>query len=211
MAVTNRAPTRAELLKTDVDKRVWGLQREFLATNAVGNAEATATLARLRRCALDEPGADPSVWQITLADLPDELRWEDASSPAERAVHAVLVLYALHQQSNSVAVYRTGVGLGEAVRQLAQARGRDGVPDHSCINRLHQVALASDSAGRLYHLRGLIALLRSEAAPIPLDYSQLAVDLWRLFDPYQDSNRVVARWGRDLHNKPRATTTGEPE
>jgi CRISPR system Cascade subunit CasB len=211
MTVTNPAPTRAKLLSADVNKRVWALQSAFLAPGSAGNAEATATLARLRRCALDEPGADPSVWQVTLADLPDELRWDNASSPGERAVHAALVLYAMHQQSNAVPVYRVGVGLGEAVRQLALARGRDGKPDQSTISRLHQVALAGDSAGQLYHLRGLIALLHSESPPIALDHAQLAVDLWRLFDPFQDSNRVVAQWGRDLHNKPRSTTTGEPQ
>jgi CRISPR system Cascade subunit CasB len=211
MTVTNSAPTRAQLLKTDVDKRIWNLQSAFLAPGSRGNAEATATLARLRRCALDEPGADPSVWQVTLADLPDELRWDNAASPAERAVHAALVLYAAHQQSNAVAVYHSGVGLGAAVRQLARARGREGEIDQPSIGRLHQVALANDSAGQLYHLRGLVALFRSESPPIALDHAQLAVDLWRLFDPFQDSNRVVAQWGRDLHSKPHSTPTGDPQ
>ena len=211
MTEPSRAPTRADLLKSEVRKRVGNLQRAYLDSESKGNAEAVATLARLRRCALDEPGADPTVWQITLGDLPDELRWDDVSSPAERAIHATLVLYALHQQSNDAPVHRPGVGLGSAVGKLAEARAHNGEPDQSCIRRLHQVVLASDPSGRLYYLRGLITLMRSEAEPIPLDYAQLGVDLWRLFDSYQDSNRVVARWGRDLHNRPRPTTTGESE
>jgi CRISPR type I-E-associated protein CasB/Cse2 len=69
--------------------------------------------------------------------------------------------------------------------------------------------LSTDPTGRLYHLRGLISLLRSQPIPIPLDYGQLGADLYRLFDPKQNSDSVVARWGRELHNRPRDTTTGE--
>ncbi|MBP8919065.1 MAG: type I-E CRISPR-associated protein Cse2/CasB [Micropruina sp.] len=202
--------TRADILRREVDRRVWQLQRAYLDSADRENSEATATLARLRRCDPDAPGGDPTVWEITLGDLPAELRWDDASSPAERAVHAALVLYATHQQSNQTPVHVRRAGLGAAVRRLSEARGHNGEPDESSVRRLHQVVLANDASGRLHHLRGLVTLLRGEAEPIPLDYAQLAVDLWRLFDPYQDSERVVARWGRDLHNRPRATT-GESE
>jgi CRISPR system Cascade subunit CasB len=209
MTVTKAPPSRANVLREEANKRVWGLQTAVLDPHSHRNAEATATLARLRRCDPNEPGSDPSVWQVTLADLPEELRWDNASSPAERALHASLVLYAVHQQSNGAPIHQVGQGLGDAVRNLAAARGHDGAPDEATIRRLHQVVLADEPAGRLYHLRGLIGLFRSEAQPIPLDYAQLAVDLWRLFDPNQDHNSVVAQWGRDLHNRPR--TTGESE
>lgn len=205
--------TRAETLREDVSRRVWRLQRAYLDPSDRANSGVTATLARLRRCAPDAVGADPTVWAVTLADLPERLRSKrkDAEpSPAERAVHAALVLYATHQQSNQKPVHVTGVSLGGAVRRLAESRAHKGEPDESCIRRLHQVVLANDAAGRLHHLRGLITLLRSESDPIALDYAQLAVDLWRLFDPKQNSELVVARWGRDLHNRPRATT-GESE
>ncbi len=191
--------------------RVAKLQHDYLDNSSPFNSEAVATLARLRRCRADEPGADPTVWAITLADLPEELRWDNGSSPAERSVHAAFVLYAVHQQSQRVGVHRYGVSLGSAVRELAQARGRDGEPDQSVIRRLHQVALANDESGRLHFLRGLITLLHGEDNPIALDYARLAEDLWRLSDTYQDSTRVVARWGRDLHNRPRSTKPGEDE
>ncbi|MFT3859873.1 type I-E CRISPR-associated protein Cse2/CasB [Micropruina sp.] len=207
------AVTRAEVLSEDVGRRVRRLQRSYLDPSDGENSESTATLARLRRCAPDAVGADPMVWAVTLADLPDQLRSrnkDDEASPAERAVHAALVLYATHQQSNQIPVHVTGASLGGAVRRLAEARAHNGEPDESSIRRLHQVVLANDAPGRLHHLRGLITLLRSESDPIPLDYAQLAVDLWRLLDPKQDSAHVVARWGRELHNRPRATT-GESE
>lgn len=204
-------PTKAELIRQLVGRRVSKLQHDYLDSSSPHNSETVATLARLRRCRADEPGADPTVWVITLADLPEEIRWENGSSPAERSIHAAFVFYAVHQQSQRVGVHRSGISLGSAVRELAQARGRDGELDQSVVKRLHQVALASDEPGRLYFLRGLVNLLHSEEVPVALDYARLAEDLWRLSDTYQDSTRVVARWGRDLHNRPRSTKTGEDE
>lgn len=207
MTDTVRAPSRAEVVKDETRRRVTALQSAYLRDDS----DAVATLARLRRCAPDEPGADPTVWQVTIGGLPEALQGGKNISVAERAVHAALVLYATHQQSNSVPMHQAKVGLGLAVQRLASVRGHEGAPDQASVRRLHQVVLATDPSGRLYHLRGLITLLRSESTPIPLDYGQLAADLYRLFDPRQNSDSVVARWGRDLHTRPRATTTGEPE
>jgi CRISPR system Cascade subunit CasB len=203
-----RTPRRADLVEDEARERVGSLQRAYLADNA----EAVATLARLRRCAPDEPGVEPAVWQVTIGGLPEALAGnDDEISPAERAVHAALVLYAIHQQSNAVPMHQAKMGLGRAVQRLADARGREGAPDESSIRRLHQVALATDPSGRLYHLRGLVTLLRSESEPVPLDYGLLASDLYCLFSPYSDSNLVITRWGRELHSRPRDTTTGETE
>lgn len=211
MTELTQGPSRANLLRDEVGKRVRRLQAAFLNLKDPGNAEATATLARLRRCPPGEPGAEPRVWEITFAGLPEKLRGGDLPSYCEQAVHACLVLYATHQQSNDVPVHHAGIGLGTAVQNLARERGSGEHVDDACIRRLHQVVLATDIPGRLHHLRGLILLMRSESQPIPLDYSLLAVDLWRLFDPRQNSDRVTARWGRDLHNRPRTQTTGEPK
>lgn len=206
-----KEPSRANLLRDEVGQRVWRLQAAFLDPKSPGNAEATATLARLRRCPLGEPGADPRVWEITFAGLPEKLRGRDLPSYSEQAIHACLVLYATHQQSNDVPVHQAGIRLGSAVQKLAQERGSDGQPDEPSIRRLHQVALATDPLSRLHHLRGLIALMRSESPPIPLDYALLAADLRQLIDPSKNSDYVIARWGRDLHNRPRTQTTGEPK
>lgn len=210
MTADGPAPTRASLLQSEANKRVRGLQEKFLDRDSRFNSEATATLARLRRCDPNTPGGDPTVWEVTLSDLPEELRWDNASSPAEQALHASLVLYALHQQSINAPVHQSGYSLGDAVRICAEDRGADGKRDEPTIRRLHQVVLADEPSGRLYHLRGLVNLLRADKKKVvPLDYGRLSVDLWRLFDPDQDHNSVVAQWGRDLYNRPR--TTGEPK
>jgi CRISPR system Cascade subunit CasB len=203
--------SRASLLRDEVGKRVTRLQAALLDLKSPANAEAMATLARLRRCSPAEPGADPRVWEITFSSLPEKLRGQDFLSYSEQVIHACLVLYAIHQQSKDTPVHKAGARLGSAVQELAKARGRDGKPDESTIRRLHQVALATDASARLHHLRGLIALMRSERQPIQLDYSLLAVDLRQLIDPSKSSDHVIARWGRDLHNRPRTQTTGVPK
>lgn len=210
MTETPSDPTRAQLLRQLMAARIGRLQRAYLDRSAKDNAGAVRMLAQLRRCALDDPGGDPRVWELTLGDVPERLRGRgDELSPAERAIHAALVLYATHQQSKTEAVNAQGVGLGAAVRSLAEARGRDGALDESVIERFRQVLLAGDRGGRLRHLRSLVSLMRAETKPIALDYPRLAEDLWRIFDPDQDHTRVVTRWGRDLHNRPRNTATGE--
>lgn len=180
--------------------RVAALQSSLLRKES----GAVATLARLRRCSPGDVGAEPAVWAVTVGGLPAELRGRgDAPSPSERAAHAALVLYALHQQSRDVGVHRAGVRLGSAVGRLARARARDEALDDATVKRFHQVALAPDFTGRLYFLRGVIQLLRAERPPIGLDYGLLADDLRALAtgDP-QQRDSVLLRWGRDLHSLP---------
>ena len=113
------------------------------------------------------------------------------------------MLYALHQQSRDEAVHRPGVSLGSAVGQLARARAVEDDLDAATIARLHHAALATSFEGHVHHLRGLIQLMRTEKQAVGLDYGLLAVDLWQLADPYQDAREVLARWGRDLHARPK--------
>ncbi len=207
MTETPRGSVRAVLRET-ASRRVAELQARALADDA----QAIATLARLRRCDAADVGGEPLVWAVTLGDLPDELTSfasgrRDTPTPAERAMHGVLVLYALHQQSQDEGVHRPGTSLGFAVGKLARARAVNEELDSSTITRLHQAALATDLAGRLHHLRGLVQLMRAEKQTIGLDYGLLAVDLWQFADAFQDPKAVLARWGRDLHTRPK---TPEP-
>jgi len=192
-----REQSKGEILRTTVSAKVARLQGRALNDEASSKAE----LAELRRCDPNEPGANPAVWHITLGDLPEQLVGRgDEPTPAERAVHAALVLFALHQQSHDDPTHRSGVSLGKAVGQLAKARSGDGSLDQATLARFHQVALAQDFGQRLYHLRGLVVLMRTEQPTIALDYGRLADDLWHLADPRHDHNLVLHRWGRDLHS-----------
>lgn len=200
-----RPPNRIDTLRDAVRTRVEQLQAAFLSDQSA----ATATLARLRRCDPTEVGADPRVWSLTVGDLPEQLTDHRADAPtrAERAVHATMVLYAIHQQSHrSEPAHRRDVRLGTAVRLLARARGSEGDLDSSVVQRFHQVSLAQNWESRLHHLQGLITLMRGENPIICLDYGLLAVDLARLDDPRAHHAFVLTRWGRDLHATPKNTT-----
>ncbi len=194
--------TRDALFRTATAK-VRSLQEQALADRA----GAVAVLARLRRCDPAGAGAEPAVWQVTLGDLPHALvefhgrRTEDPT-PAEEALHAALVLYALHQQSKDEGVHRPSISFGRAVGSLARQRAIDEELDTATVERLKQAALASTFEGHLHHLKGLIQLMRTEQPTIGFDCGLFALDLWQLANPYSDSRRVVARWGRDLHHRP---------
>ncbi len=190
-----------------VSHRVQLLQSQYLADVAY----AVATLARLRRCEPGDVGADPLVWSETL-DWPDDAigpRYGDEPTAAERAAHASMVLFALHQQSHDQPVHRPGVSLGRAVGQLARARAHEEELDSSTVKRFHQVSLATDLSGRLHFLRGVIQLLRAESPPIGLDYGLLALDLRHLANPRLEPDPVLFRWGRDLHTRPKPATNEE--
>ena len=175
-----------------------------------------AELAKLRRGIGHPPGELPELWGSFLLGLPDELRAESGPTHAEWAVYLALTFYAMHQQSNdSACVSRPGYTLGRAVRELAEqntAAGQDWT-ESSVLRRFNALATAEEITEISHHLRGMIQLLRAaknEKGGIPLDYPQLAVDLYELQcdDPRfpQAKANVRLRWGQDLYRNVRPTT-----
>lgn len=206
------SPGVAPTLRRVAAARVQSLQDSYLRNDP----GATATLAELRRCDPAIVGSNPAVWATTLGNLPDVLthygdHQSDEPTSAERALHAVLVLLSQHLQSQATAVHvatedrGSRLTFGHAVGRLARARAVDEELDSSTVRRLQQVALATTESGRLEHMQALIKLMRAESPAIALDYGQLAVDLWRLFDRYQDPTSVLVRWARALHARPEKT------
>lgn len=204
---TQATVPRTQLIAQLVRQRVDALQSAALRDEPA----AKATLAKLRTCDPSEVGVDPRVWQVTLAELPDELASPSSPEPtdAERVVHACLVLFAVHFQSKQEPVHRRGARLGRAVGELASRRGREGKRDNATLQRFHRLALTTEPDLRIHHLRGLIALLRTESPVIALDYGLLAADLYLLANPAIDPSPILTRWGRDLHHRPTNTTTEE--
>lgn len=195
---------RGDLVARHLRSRIEPLQAEYIA----GSSAARSLLAQLRRCDPAEPGASPDVWEITLADLDESLVGRTGPSAAERSIHAALVLYATHQQSNQVPVHVHGTSLGKAVRALAMQRAYEEVLDSSTVKRLHQVGLATSERARIHHLRGIVTLLRSTSPVVGLDYGQLGRDLFTL-TLARNAQRVLLRWGRDLHITQKSETQGE--
>lgn len=199
------APTEAEdrpeqrylrALGHTVDGRVTTLQRRYLANTSDGRAQ----LARLRHAVAKEPGADPAVWAITVGGLPGPAPTSDSPSPAERAAHAALTLYATHQQSRTEAMHQPGVGLGTAVRRLGLASGAE----EAVRRRFDAAATATVLAETVHHLRGLVTQLRAHR--VGLDYGRLADDLDQLQQP-GGADRVRLHWARQYYRTPYDPTT----
>ena len=169
-----------------------------------------AELAELRRGVGRQPGELPALWGSFLAEMPEELRGTDGPSKAEWAIYLALTLYALHQQGANRAegsMNQPGQTLGSAVRLLAEktVNGEDQAEKEadeekwaeSSVCRRFNILATADSMPEISHyLRGMIQLLRREK--IPLDYPQLAVDLYRL-QFVESAPNVRLQWGRELY------------
>ena len=96
--------------------------------------------------------------------------------------------------------------LGRAVRQLAErntSAGQDWT-EASVLRRFNALATAEEITEISHHLRGMVQMLSAaKDGAIPLDYPQLAVDLYELqcTDPRytQIPANVRLRWGQDLY------------
>ena len=158
-----------------------------------------AALANLRRGVGAAPGEMPELWGFFLEELPPEMESRDGvPTRGEWAVYLAMTLYALHQQGQTSPMHKEGEGLGKAARLLVPP-GQD--PGESSIQkRFNALATAAQMPEISHHLRGMIQLLR--AGGIPLDYVQLAGDLYDLQFP-DAMPRVRLRWGQDFYHEPK--------
>lgn len=204
------APRPRSDLAEFVIAKVVGIQRAYVGPGngkrAAPSLEsaATATLARLRRAVSREPGSDSTVWDVAFDGMPSSLVGRtDQPSRGERAVHAALTLYAVHQQSQSEPMHRAGYSIGRSARELADRTGADA----AVLRRFQMLGTASSLAEALHHLRGLVTQFRSER--VPLDYGRLADDLYWLQEP-SVTDRIRLAWGRDYYRvRPAATTPAQ--
>ena len=159
----------------------------------------------LRRGVGRQLGDLPALWGALLADMPEQLQGSNGQSKAEWAVYTALTLFALHQQGEAgVSMNQPGRTLGGAVRQLAEktAAGQDWTKS-SVLRRFNALATADSMPEVSHHLRGMLQLLRREG--IPLDYPQLAEDLYQ-YQFVDGAPNVRLRWGRDLYASPTEKT-----
>lgn len=178
------------------------------------HARALRELAELRRAPIDAMSTDFGTLLTTLEGMPAALVGRgDSPTRAERSAHATLVLYAVHQQSQPHAVHDGSRVDGQhmsSARSLGQAAGRlaSGVED-GVVTRFKAVAGASTMEEALYHLQSFLGMLRTARPPIPLDYGQLAVDIYDLHDP-EGRERVQLKWARAFHHVPDTTDDSAP-
>ncbi len=160
-----------------------------------------AALANLRRGIGRIPGDMPELWGVYLQELPESMQWENGKPTREEwAVYLALTLYAMHQQGHPLPadnMNQEGVRFGSCVRQLVKPEEEP--QDSSILRRFNALATAADMQECAHYLRGVIQLLRAES--IPVDYPQLAWDLYELQFP-EAAPQVRLRWGQDFYRTP---------
>lgn len=175
-----------------------------------------AELAKLRRGVGHRPGELPELWGSFLLGMPEGFQGYNGPTAAEWAVYLALTLYAVHQQGNDRPMNCPGNTLGRAVRQLAERNAGKDWEESSVLRRFNALATAEEITEISHHLRGMVQLLSAaKDGAIPLDYPQLAVDLYGLqcTDPRytQIPANVRLRWGRDLYCETKNALSEEEE
>lgn len=184
---TRPTPSIDELVSRSIGR----LQHQYTVSDRP-TSWAAATMAALRIATPGRLDESPASWEVVYSSLPETLVGvDDVVSRAERAVHASLVLYAVHQTSQPSPMHQPGVRLGKALRRLPGA-----ADDKSPIlRRFTSLVAASTFDATTYHLRGLITLLRRER--LAVDHVRLCRDLRSLQDP-RLAPAVRRQWGRDF-------------
>ena len=183
----------------DVKKRV----RSVIRLRQKRTPAAVAARAHLRSAVGREVGDVPAIWVYTL-DSGSEKELGQKPTVGERAVHAALTLWALHQGSNDAPMNSTWKHertIGASVRRLAYSDmgGRERAEEHPVYKRLCAMIAASTFESLTVHARGLVSMLRS--AEIPMDYGCFATDLYHWQKPERRAG-VLRRWGRDFARTP---------
>lgn len=163
-----------------------------------------AALANLRRGVGRVPGELPELWGLFLQDLPEQLE-SDTGEPTrgEWAIYLALTHYAMHQQGHELPrdpMHKSKVSFGRAVRRLVKPV--EDPEDCSILRRFNALATAASMPERMQHLRGLVQLMRAEG--VPMDYTQLAVDLY-LLQSETSASKVRLRWGQDYYRTVKET------
>lgn len=186
-----------------VHARVTEWQQGYLAIKSTYNAQAVASLAKLRRD-VGRPLGSPGMWLEALDGVPiPEHYVDDKPTYGEVAAHTAFTLYALHQQSKQKPMHQPGQSFGTALRRLRKRAPDDG---RAVRRRFEALGTATTLSEAVQHARGLISQLRSEG--IPLDYGEFADQLVALQIPSK-ANGVRLAWGRDFYRVTSDETSDE--
>ena len=181
--------SKADVLESFVFKKIVWLTKDSPGLES----RQRAALAKLRRGVGLAPDDAPETWEITLADLPEELLSHDGKvSLAEQAIHTALTLFAAHQQGKGSSVSQNGVSFGTMARRIVS-------PDKSnelTVKRRFDAAVTSkDFTEFSRHARSLIKI--AKANDVNLDYPRFAKDLYWYQDP-EMRQKIIFRWGGDF-------------
>ena len=176
------------------------------------NAQAVAAIAQLAHAVGHEVGADPAIIAWTVPNMhdtniyPHGVRPSDGPTDEERAAHAAVTLFAVHQQSqrNQPMHVDAYISLGRAVGGMAIGNFNE----KGIRSTFDKLQTASSWTEMVRHARHLIALLKRE--DLPINYGLFAQDLMQLQQSRTKANAVRLRWGRDYLSA-YASGKNEPE
>ncbi|WUD70250.1 type I-E CRISPR-associated protein Cse2/CasB [Streptomyces sp. NBC_00510] len=174
----------------------------FWETYAPGTPYAARDLRALRDGLGREPGSVPAMRPLHRTPLPDIARPGEPVPAAYAAEHATLTLFGFHQPPSRPSVHQAGAGLGTACRRLHRTGAMSG---KALDRRVTAAATAQDLDELLWHLRGLVPLLRD--AGIGLDYTRLLHDLRSWLGT--GHGRTIRAWGLQYTDRA-GTQTSSP-
>lgn len=169
-----------------------------------------AVLASLRSAKSMHSLKAQSAWPIIMTYLDDKYLSSDGmTTSAENAVFATLRMYAIHQQGNSDLVFgsryasdkdKKGIGLFNALGQLNIASDSA----TALANRVEVVLSATNFGAVINALTHLVQILKGSKLRFTIDYANLAQELYRFQQSYEQANEVRMLWGQSFYrlNKP---------
>lgn len=188
-----KATTKRDLLKEYMEQKILSI------LHSANTSARNADLARLRRGIGKAPGELADLWGILLLGMDRTLCGKDGyPSIAQRAAYTALTLMAFHQQGHDPEhepMHLSGQTLGQAAASLVIKENNYEEALERILKKL-QIAASSDNVDHVsYYLRGLVQMMRAKS--VPMDYAQLAVDLYD-YHYEEGRTRVRLRWGQDL-------------
>ncbi|GII96932.1 type I-E CRISPR-associated protein Cse1/CasA [Sinosporangium siamense] len=148
-------------------------------------------------------GEVPRMWPYYACEIDDDLARSGEASEEQKAEHAALALYGLHQQSKAISMHRPGLRLGKALLLL---REHDRFSPSAIDDRVEAAATTTTQESLLIRLRGLVDLLHTIGQPLDYDNLMRLILQWR----DEDGRRAARRqWAVDYQAWKRKPPEGQ--
>jgi CRISPR type I-E-associated protein CasB/Cse2 len=146
-------------------------------------------LAALRAGLGREAGEVPEMWRFYTCPVDDRLARLGQLSIEQRAEHAALALYGLHQQSKRTSMHDPRFPLGKALYRL---RISQRFSPQAVDARVNAAATMTSPGALLIRLRGLIDQLRVIDQPLDYDGLMRLIQDWHHEDRRRRARRRLA-------------------
>lgn len=146
-------------------------------------------LAALRAGLGREAGEVPEMWRFYTCPVDDRLARLGQLSIEQRAEHAALALYGLHQQSKRTSMHDPRFPLGKALYRL---RISQRFSPQAVDARVNAAATTTSPGALLIRLRGLIDQLRVIDQPLDYDGLMRLIQDWHHEDRRRRARRRLA-------------------